>query len=186
MPQPPLFPPYPYEKHGWMHWHFGAWYFHHHHHLYPTVNIALEAKELAEAVQRRTNYADNASQVQNPDNVLICRYDNKYYVDLVNDALTAVFLNVGKLCKNAPIDFNGDDIHFTIHARWNYDDNVYQSLAHTIQTYIVLFVTKTWLMNRNSEMYQAAEQEFQACRERLFNLVNWRVKVERRTIDPLL
>lgn len=173
-----------YEHHAYKHWPFGGWFLFDH--IAPSVKIALEIKEISEAVQRRTNYADNASEMQNPDNVLVCRYDNKYYVDLLNDALTAVFLNVGKLCKHAPIDFDGEDIHFEIHARWNYDNNVYQSLAHTIQTYIVLHVVKTWLMNRRSDMYQQAEAEFQACKERLFNLVNWRIAPERKRIDPLL
>ena len=85
-----------------------------------------------------------------------------------------------------PVDFDGSGIKFNITAKWNYDFNTFQLLAQGIYTYIVLSVVRTWLMNRNSQMFQAADAEFGQCVERLDSLVNWRIRPERRRVDPLL
>lgn len=164
--------------------HKGIW--HRMNYVIPSIQVVIDADDIAKAVQRRTNYADNASETKGTDNVLVCRHDNKMYTDLLNDALTGVFLLVGKLCKRNTVDFDGDDICFTISARWNYDSNVFQSLAQEIFSFIVLSVVRTWLMGRNSQMFQSAEAELEMCQERLRNLVNWRLKPERRRVDPLL
>lgn len=166
------------------HPHNGMW--HKFNHVDPAVQVVIDEGELASAIQRRTNYADNASERQNTDNVLVCKYDNKMYVDMLNDALTGCFLHVGKLCKLLPVDFDGSGIKFNITAKWNYDFNTFQLLAQGIYTYIVLSVVRTWLMNRNSQMFQAADAEFGQCVERLDSLVNWRIRPERRRVDPLL
>lgn len=192
-------PPHPHEHH-----HTGNPTDEHHHHAHipdgfkvfpynilmrrqPTsVDIILPFAEIASATQRNTNYYDNAAENQNPDNVLVCRYDNKLFVDLINAAIADLFRNAGKLCKFVQQHPITHDIEFTIPIFRNYDQNFLESLAITMQNYIICHTTAAWMRMRGTQGANTAEYNLKDCTDRLRTLVNWREYNERRRIDPIL
>lgn len=169
--------------HGFLAWPFNMFWKKHPNGLF---HIIICTDEIGERVQRATNYADNASQMPNPDNVLNVDYDNKTYIDLLNNALIDAFQKVGKMCKHFPQCYEGEDIRFTVALGHNMDENTLQPLAHTIQQYIVSHIVRDWLVMRNSDMAQNEIAAFDATSERLSSLVNWRREVEHKRLNPLL
>lgn len=150
------------------------------------VEVILPFSEISASTQRNTNYYDNASENQSADNVLICRFDNKIFVDFMNDAVAELFRQAGKLCKLTKQNPTTHDIEYIVPIWRNYDENFLESLAITMQNFIVCHITFAWLRMRNAQGAQTAQYNLNDCADRLRTLVNWREYNERRRIDPIL
>ncbi len=153
-----------------------------------TVNLSVNLTDLAQQVQRVTNYADASSANPTAANVLNATADAQIYADLLNAAKLRVKTLLGRHCRRLEQTEGADGCwQLTLQLPPN---NSYallkEQLEVAVRQCLATYVAAHWLMLVKSEHAGNASVASQDAQTELHNLSLWQRIPIVRPVNPIL